>query len=464
MTIGNLKSLWRGSLLTAAVAALSISGGHVSAQLPAAGQQPAPPPRTPIPNTPLDRGVIAVPPQKPAIDPDASSELADDASNANSIIGKIRMIKDRTMTVEYTAYTAKPSETDTPEIDKAEKNRTFAVPPTTVIQLNGEPAKLSDLQVQDTVRVTMSQDVKATAARIDAARVDPNAKPGPRPPLPPARTPRTDVAIDRQGGLGVVVADSPDVGILIVDVRDQTPAHQAGLETGDYVMKVDAQPILTPEEFLAAIRSHAPRSAVELTVWRERKVRTGRVTLTSAEAANDDIAVDERPELLAATRLDSRRAIATHLGVQLKATTAGPMIVSVEESGIAAQAALQRGDVIVKVNGRPIQTTEEFLDAVRKATPTPELELTILRDDEPRRHILEVKDAAISNVETESATVVEPLDRPLRERTERVTETTERTIVTDDADTESAVRNRQLLEKIRELEREVEILRSQKQD
>ena len=61
------------------------------------------------------------------------------------------------------------------------------------------------------------------------------------------------------------------------------PAEKAGLQPGDVITAVDGQPVATYEEFVVAIRSHAPGDQVTLTVKRDGQTQQVAVTLGASE-------------------------------------------------------------------------------------------------------------------------------------------------------------------------------------
>ena len=76
--------------------------------------------------------------------------------------------------------------------------------------------------------------------------------------------------------------------MIVAAVVPGGPAAQAGVQPGDLILAVDAQPARTPENFLATLRLHEPGDTVVATVrgvdGAQREVR---ITLTDRPAAGD---------------------------------------------------------------------------------------------------------------------------------------------------------------------------------
>jgi putative serine protease PepD len=79
---------------------------------------------------------------------------------------------------------------------------------------------------------------------------------------------------------GDVGADQPE-GAQISEVLDGSPAAQAGLQEGDLVTEIDGQRVSDGIALIVAIRTHQPGEAVELTVERDGREQTLKVTLDS---------------------------------------------------------------------------------------------------------------------------------------------------------------------------------------
>jgi putative serine protease PepD len=82
---------------------------------------------------------------------------------------------------------------------------------------------------------------------------------------------RADGAPHAEGYLGVSLEQRTDggQGALITSVADGSPAADAGMEVGDVVLEVDGTPITGSGGLIAAIRSTAPGTRLDITVSRD---------------------------------------------------------------------------------------------------------------------------------------------------------------------------------------------------
>ena len=62
-------------------------------------------------------------------------------------------------------------------------------------------------------------------------------------------------------------------------MRADTPAAEAGLQSGDVVTKLDGQPVDSADELRSLIDSKQPGDTVELTITRGDSTQTIEVTL-----------------------------------------------------------------------------------------------------------------------------------------------------------------------------------------
>jgi putative serine protease PepD len=99
--------------------------------------------------------------------------------------------------------------------------------------------------------------------------------------------------------LGITMNETPD-GIMVVEVRNGTPADDAGLEAatgsttsvdgqsvptgGDVIVAIDGAPVASPAELQSAIDAKRPGDEVTLTIVRDGERRAVEVTLTRRPA------------------------------------------------------------------------------------------------------------------------------------------------------------------------------------
>jgi hypothetical protein len=176
---------------------------------------------------------------------------------------------------------------------------TYRISPRTDIILNRKAAYLSDLQAGDTVRVTTSPAAPRDVLHIMAARlvITPPTLGATDRQARTRRTARNDIADrspDDQGGLGVVVADSPGVGVLVLYVQSSGPAERAGIQAGDYILRIEDQDVERPEEFLNLIAAQVPRERSRIDIWRNGQDQTLRVMMGNRQFAHDDVVQDTR--------------------------------------------------------------------------------------------------------------------------------------------------------------------------
>ncbi len=81
---------------------------------------------------------------------------------------------------------------------------------------------------------------------------------------------------------------------------------------------------------------------------------------------------------------------AAFLGVRTIAVTGGMQIVTVTPDSAAAKAKLQPGDIIAKVDGKPVRTGAEFAKSISKKTAGEKLKLKLIRKEKTRELELEL--------------------------------------------------------------------------
>ncbi|MCA0910531.1 Do family serine endopeptidase [Qipengyuania gaetbuli] len=172
-------------------------------------------------------------------------------------------------------------------------------------------------------------------------------------------------------------------GEFVQSVQAGQPAERAGLQPGDIVLKVNGRDV-TPDQTLSYLVANiAPGTTIPLDVVRDGERRRINVTVgkrpTEEElrqsqmfdpdaeqeddmAPSDNAVIEER---LGLQVLELTPQIARQLGAG--ADTRGVVIASVNRNSDAARKGLQRGDIILSANYRPLTAVADLETAVRGA-------------------------------------------------------------------------------------------------
>ena len=183
----------------------------------------------------------------------------------------------------------------------------------------------------------------------------------------------------RRGWLGVTIQDvdentakalglSEPKGALVASVEPGDPAAKAGIQVGDVIIAVNGESIEDARDLTRTIGRMTPGEKIELTVWRESKVKELEVQL-----GERSMHMAQREEA------EEGADLAGTLGMQLKPVTEreaqalgldavqGLVVTEVEPGTPAAKAELRPGDVILKANGKTVQQVSDLESIVQAA-------------------------------------------------------------------------------------------------
>jgi len=146
----------------------------------------------------------------------------------------------------------------------------------------------------------------------------------------------------------------PD-GALVSNVEADTAAAKAGLKSGDVITAIDGQPVATAGDVSSRVGLAMPGSRMKLAIWRDHSSREidvalGRRDLDTADAASTPVAAQGRLGLAVRplTR-DERSDVGADQGLLVEAVT-----------GAAARAGIQPGDVVLSINGKPLESVGQI--------------------------------------------------------------------------------------------------------
>ncbi|RKW33564.1 MAG: DegQ family serine endoprotease [Kingella sp. (in: b-proteobacteria)] len=175
-----------------------------------------------------------------------------------------------------------------------------------------------------------------------------------------------------RGQLGVVIQEvSYDLaktfgldkatGALVAKVLAGSPAERGGLKVGDIIRSVNGNEVRSSSDLPMTISSLKPNQTVKLGVWRKGQMLDVEIKLGTQ---NDIAAKSERQSSDRGDNVDDFQFAAA--GLTLIVNSNGKIVVS-NVKGIAANAGLRRGDILLEVAGKEVHSQEEFNAAIESA-------------------------------------------------------------------------------------------------
>jgi serine protease Do len=154
-------------------------------------------------------------------------------------------------------------------------------------------------------------------------------------------------------------------GALVGEVTPDSPAAHAGLKQGDIVVEVNGQPVADANQLRSKIGMLDPNTTANLKVLRGGKMENIAVTLGEFPSREERAsAVDgNNDKSLQGVTVENLNADAAR-ELKLPAGTKGVVVDNVDPASRAADAGLQRGDVIQQVNHKPVSNVKEYSQAV----------------------------------------------------------------------------------------------------
>ena len=165
------------------------------------------------------------------------------------------------------------------------------------------------------------------------------------------------------------------VGAVITEVLPGTPAEEAGLQEGDIVLAVDSQRIGPAGNLARLIVQYEPGDRVTLTVRRGDEDASFRVRLgeNPDDPGSPYLGVRYQPSFSQGMMLEEMPPLGERgmwgldeVPVPLPGGSgrSGIAVIAVTEDSPAASAGLQHGDMIVSLDGEPVDSAKTFSAAI----------------------------------------------------------------------------------------------------
>jgi serine protease Do len=163
-----------------------------------------------------------------------------------------------------------------------------------------------------------------------------------------------------------------DHGVVVSGVEPGSPADHAGLKRGDVIVAADGKKISNGDDLVAYV-SDALGKKVQMEYIRDKKTQTATIEVGDRNKVISDL---RNPPDTQSSEQPGQDSSGGALGVMVKNLSpdqskeistqlrlAGPQGVLVTDAtagGFASEMGLQRGDVILTINQKPVATVDDF--------------------------------------------------------------------------------------------------------
>lgn len=185
-------------------------------------------------------------------------------------------------------------------------------------------------------------------------------------------------------------------GAIVMAVTRGGPADKAGLRVDDVVIDYNGKPVKNSGDLVSMVVATKPGTTVPVKIIRKKKPVTINVTIEELDlAAEQEQAQGSEPQQQRQRQPDTSQPQHTSLGMQIGAITpniarqlnlpagqTGAVVMSVDALGPADRAQLQRGDVIISVDGQSVSTVAQTAAAIEKVPSGRMARLIVLRGDQ----------------------------------------------------------------------------------
>jgi len=162
---------------------------------------------------------------------------------------------------------------------------------------------------------------------------------------------------------------TPERGAYVNAVVAGGPAARAGLKPGDVIVKIGDTPVDSANDLIEAVSAGRIGAKVSLAYWRDGQQRLTEATIRELAGEPGKIAASEAGIGVGLQTLTE--ALAQSLG--LPPATRGAVVTEVQADSPAARAGLERGDVIVEIDRKPVSSAAEVAAAIREGAGKPHL-------------------------------------------------------------------------------------------
>ena len=165
-------------------------------------------------------------------------------------------------------------------------------------------------------------------------------------------------------------------GALVADVMPDTPAEKAGIERGDVIVEFNGRKIEEMSDLPRVVANTPPNADVPVKLLRKGQEKTVQVKVSELKEEKVAAGGGTLEENLGMTVQELTPEIARNLGVT---DSKGVVVTNVEEGSVADEAGVRRGDILLEVNQKKIQSVQDYRAAIGRVGGAESLLLLVRR-------------------------------------------------------------------------------------
>ncbi|HSC14082.1 MAG TPA: PDZ domain-containing protein, partial [Gammaproteobacteria bacterium] len=179
-------------------------------------------------------------------------------------------------------------------------------------------------------------------------------------------------------------------GAVVIEVVDDSPAARGGLQVGDVVTRFNDRDVDSSRTLSRAVASATPNTGAKVTVWRDGRSRE--LTVELGEAATEAVAAagpgGGAAQGQASLGLSLRPlADGERAALGLPSDVNGVVVADVAPGSPAAEKGIRRGDVITRVNQKPVNSVGDAVAALNAVREAKETALLLVRRGDAQRFV-----------------------------------------------------------------------------
>jgi serine protease Do len=203
-----------------------------------------------------------------------------------------------------------------------------------------------------------------------------------------------------RGWLGVMIQQvTPDlaekfeldrpIGALVGQVIKDSPAEKAGLKAGDVIIGYNGKEVSQMSMLPAMVANTPVGEEAAVLLIRDGKKKTISVTIGRMEDGDDFLAKTETGtnKKLGMTVQELTPKLAESLGME---EAEGLIVSDISRGSAAAEAGIQRGDIILEINRQRVENIAQYRKALQGTEEKNTILVLIQRDEQTRFVVIEV--------------------------------------------------------------------------